>query len=64
MPSEEHPGGTEDVSLHESERLVRTGDDATMNFASGSVIFLISDARFKVSVTEYVHRRVIDNSGT
>jgi hypothetical protein len=49
------------ASLYESEHLVRTGDDATMNFATGSVIFSISGVRFKVPVTEYVYRRITDN---
>lgn len=58
--------GSDDTSSsvanpHESEHLVRTGDDATMNFASGSVIFSIGGVRFKVSVAEYLYRRITDN---
>ena len=55
-------GGSNDVgsscTFHELESDVETGDDLSMNFASGSVVFSVSGVCFKVRMNRmYLPRR-------
>lgn len=49
--SDDESDDTAPPSLPHEESVAEIGDDATMDFASGSVVFSISGVRFKVRMT-------------